>query len=192
MAQHGNGLKVGAGNGNLRFAKSGSITGTVGTTTDHKDQISASVNVAAGSLATFDFYMGADTVADSAHITNITANNQGGLYVRLHDFGTADGITMSGTAGGTSLANAAMTTSTLVAVLGDVLNTSISTADTNLSTFGLGGGAAAGSAVFTYGGHSWCIHDVTGAGTFGNDDIVVQFVDNAAVEHTRITFVDPA
>ena len=103
MAQHGNGLSVGTGDGTLRFAKSGSITGTVGTdSSDHNDDISASVNVAAGSLATFDFYMGADTVADSATITNITANNQGGLYVRLHDFGTADGITTSGTAGGMS------------------------------------------------------------------------------------------
>ena len=105
-----------------------------------------------------------------------------------------------GTAGGTSLVNlgsdnaGADMTANLVSVLGDVLNTTISTADTNLSTISLvgGGGAGQGSAVFTYGGHSWYIHDVTGKGTFGDDDIVIQFVDNTSVEHTRITFVDPA
>jgi len=198
MAQHGNGLKVGAGDGNLRFAKSGIITGTVGTdTTNHKDQISASVNVAAGSLATFDFYMGADTVADSAHITNLTANTEGGLYVRLHDFGTSDGVTTVGTAGGSSHVNIASDgdglnkTAHMVSVLGDVLGTSISTADTNLNTLSFGAGAN-GSSTFTYGGHSWYIHDVTGKGTFGDDDIVIQFVDNISVAHDRINFVDPS
>jgi hypothetical protein len=180
MAELGNGLTI----NDLTFAKSGLIRGTLGTGSEG-DSISASVNVAAGTEATLNFYLGEDSIADSAHITNVNANaSEGALYVRLHDFvaGT-DGITTVGSAATVNAIN--LTTAEMVSTLGEVLNTTISTGDTNLASMA----DINNTAVFTYNGSSWFLADQGTKGTFGNNDIVFEFVNKTDITDADITQV---
>jgi len=180
MAELGNGLTI----NDLTFAKSGTIRGTLGTGTEG-DSISASVNVTAATEATLNFYLGEDSIADSAHITNVNANaSEGALYVRLHDFvaGT-DGITTVGSAATVNAIN--LTTAQMVSTLGEVLNTTISTGDTNLASMA----NIANTAVFTYNGSSWFLADQGTKGTFGNNDIVFEFVNKTDITDADITQV---
>jgi len=180
MAELGNGLTI----NQIDFAKTGTIRGTLGTGAEN-DFISASVSIAGGAEATLDFYLGEDSIGDSAKITNLDGATEGALYVRLHDFvaGTDD-LTTVGSAATTN--SVSLSTANIVSTLNGVLNTTISTGDTNLSTIA----DLSTSAIFTYNGSSWLLSDQGTKGTFGDNDIVFQFVNKTDITDTGdLTYV---
>jgi hypothetical protein len=175
MAELGNGLTI----KQLSFAKSGTVRATAGSdTAAERDYISADSASAAGDEITVNFYLGDDSSADDLFYQQ----GAGADIVRIHNFtaGTDD-LTTKGTSASTTKYNN-LTTAQALGILGEALNTTISTGDTTY---------AGGSAVFTYNSSSWLIVDA-GAddAAFGNGDIVFQFVGVTGVnEAGDVSFV---
>ena len=171
MPELGNGLTI----NQLSYAKSGTIRGTTDVDTISADSASAS-----GEEITVEFYLGEESTA-KADVAKFMVGG-GADIVKLHNFvNNSDGLTTEGTSASTTNYNN-LTTVQAISILGDALNTTVSTGDTTYN---------AGSAVFTYNGSSWLIIDSTAAGgtTLGDGDILFQFVGVTNVDDGDVTFV---
>lgn len=174
MAELGNGLTI----NQLSFAKSGTVRATAGSdTAAERDYISADSASAASDEITVNFYLGDDSSQDDLFYQQ----GGGADIVKIHNFtaGTDD-LTTKGTSASNTYNN--LTTAQALGILGEALNTTISTGDTTYN---------ASSAVFTYNSSSWLIvDDGTDDASFGNADIVFQFVGVTGVnEAGDVTFV---